>query len=203
MSRSYRSQKESVTAERRIARTADGSPQLPRIIERAPAPGDSHPIPKRVLRHFLERVPVEFIYGLSRIELRARELPLIGAPFGSYWVGERAIVLYSLPPTFQCRSLTADFRRSLNRFHAKVESHSEGFTISWPEPAIMSLWFYSFVFTHELGHHFVEQYKTKNSRIRSRNAEELVADLHAERFTDELFKAFRKQRSDCRMEGVK
>jgi hypothetical protein len=184
-----------VTADRRIQRTADGNPVLPRIIERAPAPGDSHPLPKRVLRRLLQRVPVEFIYGLSRIELRPRQLPLIGAPFGSYWVGERAIVLYSLPPVFHCRSLSADFRRSLNRFHADIQSGANGFTVSWREPAVMSLWFYSFVFTHELGHHFVEQYKSKNSRIRSRNAEELVADLHAKRFTDELFAAFRNRRS--------
>lgn len=186
MSRSYRSQKESVTAERRIERAADGSPVLPRIIERAPAPGDLHPLPKRVLRQLLERIPVEFLYGLSRIELRARELPLIGAPFGSYWVDERAIVLYSFPPVFHCRTLSGDFHRSLDRFHAAIESHPKGFTVSWPEPAMMAVWFYSFVFTHELGHHFVEQYKSKNSRIRSRKAEEFVADLHAKRFTDEL-----------------
>ncbi|HEY5793132.1 MAG TPA: hypothetical protein VIS74_07525 [Chthoniobacterales bacterium] len=195
MSRSYRSQKESVTAERRIERTRDGSPRLPHIIERAPAPGDSHPLPKRVLHRFLQRVPVEFIYGLSRIELRARELSLIGAPFGSYWVGERAIVLYSLPPVFHCRSLSSDFRGSLKRFHATIQSDANGVTVSWREPAVMSMWFYSFVFTHELGHHFVEQYKSKNSRIHSRNAEELVADLHAKRFTDELFASFRKRRS--------
>lgn len=192
MSRSYRSQKESVTAERCIQRVTDGSPVLPRIIERAPAPGDSHPLSKRVLGRLLQRVPVEFIYGLSRIELRARELPRIGAPFGSYWISERAIVLYSLPSVFHFRTLSADFRRSLNRFHAVIKSDSDGFTISWPEPAVMSLWFYSYVFTHELGHHFIEQYKSKNSRIRSRNAEELVADLHAKRFTDELFASFRK-----------
>jgi len=195
MSRSYRSQKESVTADRRIQRTADGTPVLPRIIERAPAPGDLHPLPKRVLRTLLQRVPVEYIYGLYRIELRARDLPLIGSPFAWYWVSERAIVLYSLPPVLRFRWLSTEFRRSLNRFHADIQSDGKAFTVSWREPDNMSLWFYSYVFTHELGHHFVEQYKTKNSRIQSRNAEELVADLHAKRFTDELFASFRKQRS--------
>ena len=187
MSRSYRSQKESVTAERRIERKADGSPELPRIIERAPGPGDVHPLPKRVLRRVLQCMPVEYLYGLSRIELRAREKPFIGEPFGCYWVGEKAIVLYSLPPVFYYRSLEIEFRRSLKRSRAMIESIAYGFKISWPEPEMMSRWFYSYVFTHELGHHFVEQYKTRNSRIRSRNAEEWVADLHAKRLTDELF----------------
>lgn len=92
MSRSFRSQKESVIAERAIERDGEGRPLLPRIVERAPAPGDIHPVSKRVLRRLLSGLPVEYLHGLSRIELRARELPLIGQPFGSYWVGERAIV---------------------------------------------------------------------------------------------------------------
>jgi hypothetical protein len=195
MSRSYRSQKESVTAARLIRRTADGSLVLPRIVERAPTPGDLHPLNKRALRRLLQRVPVEFIHGLSRIELRARESPLIGDPFGCYWPDERAIVLYSLPPVFHCRSLSVDFARSLRRFYADIQSGPEGFTVSWREPAVMSLWFYSYVVTHELGHHFVEQYKSKNSRIGSIKMEELVADLHAKRLTDELLASFRKRRS--------
>jgi hypothetical protein len=196
MSRSDRTQKESLAAARLIERDADGRPRIPRVIERAPTPGDSHPIPKRVLQRVLRDIPVEYVYGLSRIELRARHEPGVGAPFGCYRPDERAIILYSLPPVwhFPAQALAGNFGRSLQRFHARIVPDSTGFNISWPEPAVMSLWFYSYVFTHELGHHFVEQYKAKNSRIQPSSAEELVAGLHAQRLTDKLFVSLRARR---------
>jgi len=61
MSRSYRSRKEFVIAERGIHRCRDGRIVLPRVIERPPAPGDTHPIPKRMLRGVLRSAPIEYI----------------------------------------------------------------------------------------------------------------------------------------------
>lgn len=195
MARSYRSQKESVTAARRIKRQPDGSPLLPRIVEQAPVPGDVNPLPRKTLQRLLPLHRLEYLYGLSRIELRARKLPEIGQPFGCYSPAERIIVLYSLPPVIHFRTLGYELHRYLKRFRAIIEKNSDGFSISWREPRHMAQWFYAYVFTPELGHHFVEQYKSKNSRIRSRNDEEEVADLHALRISDAIFSALRSARS--------
>lgn len=187
MSNSYRTQKESKAAERLIERDAAGNPRLPRVIERAATPGDIHPIPKRVLRRVLTEIPVEYLYGLSRIEMRARHEPGVGVPFGCYLHDERAIILYSLPPVWHFDRLADDFRQSLERFYARIVPDLTGFTIWWPESALLSLWFYCHVFTHELGHHFAEQYKAKNGIMPSRSVSERSADLHARRLTDQLF----------------
>jgi hypothetical protein len=195
MSRSYRNQKESVTAKRRVSRRADGSIILPRVIARAPTLGDTHLITKQMLARLLPKLPVEYLYGLSRVELRARHRPAVGEPFGCYWPDERAIVLYSLPPIWYFRSLTRSLRASLEKFYAIIDPQGDGFRISWRDEAFMALWFYCEVFVHELGHHFVEQYKSKNSRIGSRRHEELVAVLHARRFTDELIAACSSRRT--------
>jgi len=187
MSNSYRTRKESIAAERLIERDADGKPRLPRVIERAPTPGDTHPIPKRVLRRVLTELPIEYVYGLSRIEMRARQEPYIGHPFGCYLRDERAILLYSLPPVWHFEPLPDDLRQSLERFYAGIKPYGTGFTIWWPESALMSLWFYCYVFTHELGHHFAEQYKAKNGIMPSTSVSERSANLHARRLTDLLF----------------
>lgn len=97
MSRSFRTEKESVAAARRIERTEDGGVILPRIVERRPKPGDSHPLPKRALQALLQKIPVEYLYGLKRIELRAR---WDGMEFLACYVPQqREIRLYSLPMT--------------------------------------------------------------------------------------------------------
>src|SRR5258705_771790 len=191
MSRSYRSQKESAIATRRIPRRDDGSAALPRIVERAPARADVHPLAKATLARLLSKLPVEYLYGLSRIELRARQGNEVGKPFASYWKDERAIILYSLPTVWRFRSMSPEFMRSLVKFHADFQFEEEMIVVSWRDNCVMSLWFYCDVFTHELGHHFVRQYQNKNSRIRSRTQEEHVAKLHARRFTDQLFAAHR------------
>ena len=159
MSRSFRSQKESVTASRRIKRRADGSVVLPRLIEREPAPGDTHPLSKSALVRLLHSFPVEYVYGLSRIELRARQGREVGCPFACYRPDERAVLLYSLPKVWRLRSISADFARSLTKFHADLTFEEEAVVVSWRDGAVMGLWFYCDVFTHELGHHFAEQYQ--------------------------------------------
>jgi hypothetical protein len=57
MSRSYRTQKESVIAARRARRAPDGGVKLPRIVEREPAPGDVHPLVAELqARRFTEKL---------------------------------------------------------------------------------------------------------------------------------------------------
>jgi hypothetical protein len=197
MARSYRTQKESVIAARRAKRGTDGSPVLPRIIERKPAPGDIHPLSKRSIRYLLRMLPAEYLYGLSRIELRARQGPEIGRPFGWYWEDERAIVLYSLPTVWRLPGITRDFARSLRRFYADFKIEDGAVVVSWRADAIMGLWFYCDVVTHELGHHFAQQYEGKNGRLRGRRFEELIANLQAKRFTEKLFKDYKLRKSSA------
>jgi len=78
MSRSFRTQKEAIIARRHIVRVGNGAPFVPRIIERAPAPGDIHPVPKRNMRFFLERVPVEYLYDCVALSC------MLG-PMGARW----------------------------------------------------------------------------------------------------------------------
>jgi hypothetical protein len=58
--------------------------------------------------------------------------------------------------------------------------------VAWRESVLMSLWFHYTIFAHELGHHFVEQYKHKNGRLLGRRHNERIANLHAERLTNEF-----------------
>lgn len=184
MSRSYRTQKESVIARRRTATDA-----VPRVVERGPAAGDIHPLQSRAVRGLFERIPAEYLYGLTRVELRPRRTKAIGRPFGCYWRDEKAIILYSVPPVvWQFRSLSADFRHSLAACHAAITRRDDHVFVTWPDDALISLWYYAHVFTHELGHHYVEQYRAKNGRVGGKLFGEFVAEMHARRFTAQLFK---------------
>ena len=182
MSRSLRTQKESVAARRRVS-------TLPRVTERAPARGDIHPLTARAVRGLFERVPVEYLHGLARVELRARQTAEVGQPFGCYRRGEKVVILYSVPPTiWEFSGLRADFRRSLESCYAVISQHEDRVRVTWPDDSLISLWYYAHVFTHELGHHYVEQYRHKNGRVGGRLFNEFIAEMHARRFTEQLFK---------------
>jgi hypothetical protein len=76
VSRSYRTQKEEVIAKRNISRDSKDKLVLPRVIERKPREGDIHPISKSRVESVLAKTPDAYLYGLSRIELRARNAPI-------------------------------------------------------------------------------------------------------------------------------
>jgi hypothetical protein len=184
MSRSYRTQKEGVIAKRRVPQNAGV-----RVIEREPGPGDIHPLPKRTIRGWLQQIPFKYVYGLSRVELRPRRTKGVGKPFGCYWPDEKAIILYSVPPlVWRFPSIRADFRRSLLACHVTITQEMDGVQVVWSDSILISLWYYAHVFTHELGHHYVEQYRTKNGRVGGRVFSEFVAEMHARRFTADFFK---------------
>lgn len=187
MSRSYRTQKESLIAERRITRFEDGSILLPSILERSPKDGDIQPLSKQDLLYVLPKIPIEYIYGLDRIELRAREKDFVGRPFGLYRRDEKVIILYSLPKIWRLRSGSMKFAKTLKKFYADLTFDDSCLILSWREPVLITLWYYYYVFTHELGHHFVEQYRHKNGRLLGRRHNELIANLIAERFINDFF----------------
>ncbi len=194
MSRSFRTQTATSIAKRRIARRPNGDVQLPRIVERAPAPGDVHPVPKKSLRWMLEYVPVAYLYGLRRIELRPRkDGDTFGTPFGVYLRDERAVLLYSLPTVWLYETLEESFRKSIERHNASITHTPEGYIVRWPRRVSLALWFFGYVITHELGHHYNERYKFKRKARSTVPAEEASANLHAERVMDAFLVALCRQ----------
>lgn len=193
MSRSRNTEKESVWAAMRIGRSQDGEAHLPRIIARQPRSGDVHPLPKSILTGALKTVPVEYIYGLSCVELRARK-GKIGDPFGAYRPREKVIILYSLPRLWVVDRMSEGGQKDLEAFGARVSQQGRQWHIYWPSEAGLAVWFFKEVVTHELGHHFAEQYKNKRGRIRGVKFREMNADLHSLRLTREMFNRLRRRR---------
>jgi hypothetical protein len=193
MSRSRNTEKESVRAARGIGRDEEGELSLPRIIVRKPRRGDIHPLPKSILVRLLKHVPVEYIYGLSRIELRARQ-GKIGDPFGAYGRDEKAIILYSLPKLWVVDLMSERGQEDLEAYHAKVSRQGRQWHVYWPADAGLALWFFNEVFAHELGHHFAEQYKKKRGRIRGVRFREMNADLRSFRVAHEVMAHLRRRR---------
>jgi hypothetical protein len=203
MSRSRNTQKERVRAASRIDRHEDGEVCLPRIIARRPKRGDIHPLPKSILAGALRTIPVEYLYGLSRIELRARQGNRIGEPLGAYRPRERVIVLYSLPLSWVVDSMSENRQKGMEAFGGRVGRHGEQWHVCWPSESSLAVWFFAEVVTHELGHHFSEQYKKKRGKIRGVRFREMNADLHSFRLTRAMFNRLRKRRSakeSCRKE---
>jgi hypothetical protein len=194
MSRSRNTQKEEVWAAERIDRHEDGEACLPRIIVRRPKRGDIHPLPKSILAGALRTIPLEYLYGLSCIELRARQGNEIGAPFGAYRPRDRVIILYSLPLSWVVSSMPEGRQKEVERFRARVSREGPQWHVRWPSEASLAVWFFAGVVTHELGHHFSEQYKNKRGRIRGARFREMNADLHSFRLTRAMFNRLRKRR---------
>jgi hypothetical protein len=166
MSRTYRADKESRIAERRMPRDREGNIVLPRIVVRKPRPGDVHPIKRRQLRQVLDRVPLKYMYNLSKVEMLPRK-DGIGAPFGYYLPSEKRIALYSLPLKWELiygdelgAELAGPFLH-LEEHGAVVDTDENIATVIWPYENRMALWLCREVLLHELGHHFRATYRAK------------------------------------------
>ncbi len=192
MANSYRTQKESILASRRMKKDNNGDYILPRVIEKKPAKDDMHPISKSMLNRILNEIPLEYLYGLKRIELRGRN-DKIGNPFGYYISDENAIILFSLPMNWCLEYISPDLEESLLSYGVEITECDNNYLINLKDEMRASLWFYCYVLAHELGHHYVEQYKNKNSREMSKSHNELVADLHSIRLRDDLYKKLREK----------
>ena len=197
MSRSRNTEKESVRAKYCIGRTDDDDVLLPRIVVRRPARGDIHPIPRDILIGAIRLdIPVEYIYGLKRIELRARKGKQVGGHFAAYRRDEKAIILYSLPLQWTIDTMPENRKRELESWGVKIFRKDNQWQVHWPSEIELCMWYFTEVFTHELGHHFAEQYKNKRGKIRSRKFRELNANLHSLRLTRDIFKRMRKRSAE-------
>ena len=167
-------------------------PRLPRIIERKPYPGDSDPISKTFLRNTLRHLPIEYLYGLKRIELLPRTSAEIGRPYASYVVSEKAIRIYSLPMIWSWEDMFTDMLGQWdmrNRFGAEISRQGKGVTVKWPNRQCRELWFFVNVFMHELGHHYRNQYPSMTKRA-ARKHEEIIANLHSQRYFRKVFRKY-------------
>ena len=193
MSDSFRTQKESVLAARRIKRDAEGKPIFPRIVAKPPTVGDIHPITKPQLQRLFDQIPIKYLYGLRRIELKQRLNSDVGNPFGLYSPNEKTIKLFSLPTEWKLKHLSNSVRFSLEKFYADITEEDKFIVVRWKNVEVMCLWYYCDVFTHELGHHFKMQYYHKNGGFGSYQHQEFVAELHAKRFTDAIFRGLKRK----------
>lgn len=191
MSRTYRTDREHQIAERRILRDREGNPLLPRIVRRKPRPGDIHPILTRQLKMVFGRLPLEYLYNLSSVEMLPRK-DGIGEPFGEYLPDEKRIILYSLPLNWKIDyGDRAAAERSAR--HLDLENLGAGFDfvgnslkVTWPDARRMGYWFCCIVLLHEFGHHFRSSYPSKRTPgIRIRVVDE---EYFAERKSFDLYR---------------
>jgi hypothetical protein len=194
MSRSYRTDPEHVQAARRARREKDGTHALPRIIVRPPAPGDWHPVSPSQIRRVLHDLPLELWHGLRRIELRARKLTRQIQPLGQYSPREKRIILYSQPEEMVAPCMSEGMRDLLIKFQATIREENGGYIVSWKNAGWMSFWFCSEVFLHELGHHFRNQYPSKNKLLKGVRANEISAVRLTRRFRRIFFRRLGQKR---------
>jgi len=120
MSKSYRTQKESVVAERRIKRDKENDPIYPPVVVKTAKQGDIHPLTKTDLMRLFKHIPLKYLYGVRRIELKPRLTTQIGDPFGQYSMPEKVVTLFSLPLEWHLTSVSDWLRNSISRFHAEI-----------------------------------------------------------------------------------
>ena len=177
MSRSYHTDPKWRIAARNAKLDRDGRPVLPRVVEKAPRIGDTHPVPGRLLSKMLGRLPPELWYGLRAVELRPRQGE-VGEPFASYSRSAKTIRLFSLPEVLEFESIPQFDRALMEGSDALIERDGEGFRVRWDDPRGMGFWYFYSVFIHELGHHHRFQYPAKRGLPRRRQEEEYLADRY-------------------------
>lgn len=160
MSRSYRTRPKSIIANERMPRDKRGRFTFPRITVRKPEHGDIYPINRKTLAKAYGILPLEYFYGLKEIELRTR-CKDIGEPFGKYSPHEKKIILYSVPEKqWNIANPSDTLIAALCRYHAKIRNTEGGIVVEWEADFLLSM-FYLSIFFHELGHHYMHQYKCK------------------------------------------
>jgi hypothetical protein len=181
-------------------RDKHGRRVLPRILQRKPRPGDIHPLKPGTLHDCLRIVPPAYVYGLKAVELSPRRGD-VGAPYGVYLRGEKRIRLYSCPPRFWRFSSAAwpQHEGVLSRGARLVGSDEDKATVlvEWLDRDNLEM-VYIHVLFHELGHHYVNQYRSSRGRPKTRKTNEIVADLHDDKISIHLMRRIAKRRAGAR-----
>lgn len=186
MSRSFRTRPKDILAWERMPRDRQGKIIFPRIVIRKPREGDIHPLSRQDIAIAYKKLPLEYFYGLKEIELRARKGE-IGEPFGKYSPYAKKIILYSAPPSCWVFEKAPDsYLDHLENCCAQVTRKDGEAIIEWDK---LSLWFFFLnVLFHELGHHYVHQYKCKQKPPLDVYLNEWYAELQVSRIQKRVFR---------------
>ncbi len=179
MSKSYRTQPPRV-----IASTKLESQRPITIVERKCIKSDYHPLNKAMINEFLIELPKEYIYGLKALELLDRNSRDIGNPYAIYREDEKSIIIYSvLKKVWVFKSLGNSIRQLYFEHGATEEQCENSISIIWEAPLDLAYFMFCEVLLHELGHHYVNQYRCRNKTPKRDVENEMLADLHAERLS--------------------
>jgi hypothetical protein len=158
----------------------EGFRAMPRIVARKPRTGDIHPLTRNTIWNYLQLVPPAYVYGLKAVELRPRK-DAVGCPYGLYSPVEKRIWLYS------CPSREWHFSNEIWTRHKGVLASgaqvvtsgnaSNDVVVEWNDPFDIELLFVD-VLLHELGHHYVNQYRSSRGAPATRSRAEAVANVH-------------------------
>jgi hypothetical protein len=160
---------------------------FPRIIIRKPERGDIHPLNRKMIARAYDKLPLEYFYGLKEIELRARSSD-IGKPFGKYSPYAKKIILYSVPENqWNISNPSEGLISALRRYHANISNMEDGIIVEWEADFLMSM-FYLSIFFHELGHHYVNQYKCKQKPPIDDHLNEWYADMQVIKLQKHAFR---------------
>ena len=176
-------------------RDRDGKRVLPRIIHRKPRPGDIHPLSPAMVRDLLWCAPAAYVYGLKAIELRPRR-DGVGQPYGLYLRGEKTIWLYSCPRDLWLFSKQVwPNHKAILTYGARLAAHQEdeaSVVVEWVDPE--GMWrLHAHTLFHELGHHYVNQYRASRGRPGTRKRNEALADLHDTKISRNLIRRIAKR----------
>lgn len=167
---------------------------MPRIIVRKPRIGDIHPLSESIITNYLRGAPPAYVYGLKAIELRPRKSG-IGDPYGLYSFVEKRIWLYSCPEReWRFPEVNQSHLKLLCSFGAQrvqLDSSCKDEVVVWDERIDLEIFTVAILF-HELGHHYVNQYKSSRRQPATRKAHEGAADLHMFKLTNHFFFQFRE-----------
>jgi len=189
MEKTYKTEPRQMIASRRMPRDKEGRFVFPRVIVRKPKKGDYHPLSARDIRIAFKKLPLEFFYGLKEIELRARYKNVCEQPLGKYSPRDKKIILYSVPRRlWEAKNVSDGQRSAYLRYGAQIKEGDSGLTVEWKVKVGLILFFLIEVFFHELGHHYVHQYKCKRKPAIDIRLNEWLADLHASRLERLAFK---------------
>ena len=149
------------------------------VFERKSLKRDHYPLNKKMIQAYIKDLPPEYMYGLKSIELRDRNSIPIGDPYAFYRESEKDIIMYSVPPE---KWLFSQLKQgSIDRFkehNAKVIKHINQIEVLWRKPIDVAYFMFREVFLHELGHHYVYQYRHRNKPPNTDYAHEELADIH-------------------------
>ncbi len=178
MSKSYRTLPPRILASRKRESTKTS------IIERKCVKNDYHPINRAMIKEFIKELPAEFIYGLKSIELSDRDSRTIGEPYAVYREDEKSIIIYSVPnQAWVFTSLPQNVRGMYFEHGAEETEKNSSIIITWKTSLDLAYFMFKEVFLHEIGHHYIFQYRCRNKQPRRELENELVAELHAERLS--------------------